>query len=53
MPILGTVYNPFTDELYQAAEGRGTTLNDEPLPRKRPAGKPGVLGVVGRQQGGR
>lgn len=49
VPILGTVYNPFAGELYQAAEGRATTLNGQPLPRVRPAGKPGILGVVGYQ----
>jgi fructose-1,6-bisphosphatase/inositol monophosphatase family enzyme len=49
VPILGTVYNPFTDELYQTGEGRNATLNGEALPRERPTSKPGVLGVVGYQ----
>lgn len=30
-PILGVVYNPFTDELYQAAKGLGATLNQQPI----------------------
>lgn len=30
-PILGVVYNPFTEELYQAARGLGATLNQRPV----------------------
>lgn len=30
-PILGVVYNPFTQELYQAAKGFGATLNQQPI----------------------
>ena len=30
-PILGVIYNPFTDELYQAAKGLGARLNQQPI----------------------
>lgn len=30
-PILGVVYNPFTEELYQAAKGFGATLNQQAI----------------------
>lgn len=30
-PILGVVYNPFTEELFQAAKGLGATLNQQPI----------------------
>jgi myo-inositol-1(or 4)-monophosphatase len=30
-PILGIIYNPFTEELYQAAKGMGATLNQYPI----------------------
>ena len=30
-PILGVIYNPFTEELYQAAQGLGATLNQRPI----------------------
>lgn len=30
-PILGVIYNPFTDEIYQAAKGLGATLNQSPI----------------------
>lgn len=30
-PLLGVVYNPFTEELYQAALGLGATLNQRPI----------------------
>lgn len=29
--ILGVIYNPFTEELFQAAKGWGASLNDSPL----------------------
>ena len=35
LPILGIVHNPFTGELYQTAEGRGSTLNG-PLKKSFP-----------------
>lgn len=31
VPQVGVVYNPFTNELFQAAKGLGATLNDRPL----------------------
>jgi len=30
-PVLGIVYNPFTDELFYAEKGRGAYLNDEKI----------------------
>jgi myo-inositol-1(or 4)-monophosphatase len=30
-PILGVIYNPFTEELYQAAKGLGAQLNQQPI----------------------
>jgi myo-inositol-1(or 4)-monophosphatase len=30
-PLVGVVYDPFSDELYSAALGHGTTLNDRPI----------------------
>lgn len=30
-PILGAVYNPFTQEMFTAAEGDGACLNDKPI----------------------
>lgn len=30
-PLLGVVYNPFTEELFQAAKGYGAQLNQRPL----------------------
>ena len=30
-PILGVIYNPFTEELYQAAKGLGARLNQLPI----------------------
>ncbi len=30
-PILGVIYNPITDELFQAAEGWGAKLNGQPI----------------------
>lgn len=30
-PILGVIYNPMTEELYQAAKGLGATLNQRPI----------------------
>lgn len=30
-PILGVIYNPLTEELYQAAKGLGATLNQRPI----------------------
>lgn len=30
-PILGVIYNPITEELFQAAKGLGATLNQKPI----------------------
>jgi len=30
-PVLGVIYNPFTDELFQAAKGGGAKLNHRPI----------------------
>lgn len=30
-PLLGVVYDPFSHELYSAAQGQGATLNDRPI----------------------
>lgn len=30
-PLLGVVYNPFSNELFQAVKGRGATLNHQPI----------------------
>lgn len=30
-PLVGVVYDPFSDELYSAALGQGSTLNDRPI----------------------
>lgn len=30
-PLVGVVYDPFSDELYSAAAGFGTTMNDKPI----------------------
>lgn len=30
-PILGIVYNPYTDELFSAEKGKGAYLNDKPI----------------------
>lgn len=30
-PVMGVVYNPITDELFQAAAGAGATLNGKPI----------------------
>ncbi len=31
VPLIGVVYNPFTDELYAAEKGKGATLNGQPI----------------------
>ena len=30
-PLIGVIYNPFTDELYAAERGKGATLNGRPI----------------------
>jgi myo-inositol-1(or 4)-monophosphatase len=30
-PIIGVIYNPFTDELFQTSKGSGSTLNRRPI----------------------
>lgn len=38
MPVLGVVFNPFTNELYSAAQGHGAWLNETTrLPLAKPA----------------
>lgn len=31
VPLIGVIYNPFTDELYAAERGKGATLNGRPI----------------------
>lgn len=44
-PILGAVYNPSTDEYFEAIKGGGASLNGAPLNKDRRA--PGRLSILG------
>lgn len=34
-PVVGVVYNPFLNQMYSAAEGRGAYADDTRLPRMK------------------
>jgi len=42
-PVLATVYNPATEELFSAAKGKGAWLNGEPIEADHPLGNLPVL----------
>jgi myo-inositol-1(or 4)-monophosphatase len=45
--LCGTVYNPVTDELFEAVAGRGATLNGEPIEVAAPATLDAALVATG------
>ncbi|MDR3471320.1 MAG: 3'(2'),5'-bisphosphate nucleotidase CysQ [Devosia sp.] len=51
IPIVGVVYAPARDELYEAARGSGARLNSHPIVRRRLAGLPPLIPAPGAVHG--
>lgn len=48
VPIAAVIYNPMTEEMFAAAQGRGATLNDAPIEVSARAELPGCRILVAR-----